>query len=127
VDGKSSAALNALSKSLYAVPTTVLGPFGDVNTVPVAVPGGKPVIVTVAPTSPTTLDANGAVTDVPVFEIVPPRSPKELAVPRLIIVLPKTGMTAAAAIVNQINLFRNSCLLGLRASGAKTVSFQKRP
>lgn len=46
-----------------------------VQTKPVAVPGGKPVTVLVAPTFPTTMD-------VPVFEIAPPRSSKELALPR---------------------------------------------
>jgi len=42
-----------------------------------------------------------------VFEIVPPRSPKELALPRFTeIVSPKAGTTAVTAITHQINLCR---------------------
>jgi hypothetical protein len=104
---KDSAALSALRKSAYAIPTVVPGAFEPKKMVPVAVPGGKPVIVSLAPTSPMTFDANGAVTDVPVFEIVPPRSPNEMAVPRFTeIGPPKAGTTTATAIANQINLCR---------------------
>jgi hypothetical protein len=55
-------------------------------------------MVVVAPTLPVT-------TDVPVFEIVPPMSPKEMAVFRLS-ELPKAGTTAAKAIADQISFRR---------------------
>src|SRR5580698_3490317 len=76
-----NAVVNALSKSEYAAATTE----PPEKTEPVSVPvGSKPVTVPRAPTSPVTAD-------VPVFEIVPPSSPKELAVPKLM-VLPKAGI-----------------------------------
>jgi hypothetical protein len=81
-----SAVLNApaVKMALYAAVTAASfplvqgAPLVGVQTKPVAVPGGKPVIVDVAPTLPVT-------TEVPVFDIPPepPMSPKELAVPRL--------------------------------------------
>jgi hypothetical protein len=59
---------------------------------PVSVPGGKPVIVLVAPTLPTT-------TEVPVSETLPPRSPKEVAAAGISKIgttgLPKAGIMAA--------------------------------
>jgi hypothetical protein len=85
---KPSAVLNAppgLKMALYAVVTAVSfplvqgAPLVGVQTKPVAVPAEvlKPVIVDVAPTLPVT-------TEVPVFDIEPPMSPKELAGPRSI-------------------------------------------
>ena len=79
--------MNASTKSLYAAVAVGLP---GANTVPVAVPGGKPVIVVVAPTLPLT-------TEVPVLEIVPPISPKEEALPRLIGAA-KAGTATATAI-----------------------------
>ena len=67
-----------LKMALYAVVTSESFPpvqgaiLVGVQAKPVSVPGGKPVIVLVAPTLPMT-------TEVPVLEILPPRSPKELA------------------------------------------------
>jgi hypothetical protein len=66
-----------------------------VQTNPIAVPGGKPVTVLVAPTLPMT-------TEVPVFETLPPKSPKELAGDGIDKIGPPTaGITAAAAATNQ--------------------------
>src|ERR1700687_1154278 len=105
VDGKSRAALNAFTKWVYAF--VEAGSPGAIPLPPTVVPVGlKPVIVpepSLTPTLPVT-------TEVPVFEIVPPRSPKELAVPRFTTGVPKAGTTAAIAITNnltnQINLCR---------------------
>jgi len=79
VDVKPSAVLNAPlgpKTALYAAVTAVVSPpvHDGGQTKPVAVPGGKPVFVPVAPTSPVT-------TEVPVFDIVPPRNPKLTADP----------------------------------------------
>jgi hypothetical protein len=89
---------------LYAVVTSESFPdvqgeeLVGVQTKPVAVPGGKPVTVLVAPTLPVT-------TEVPVFETLPPNSPKELAGDGIEnkIGLPKAGTTAAVAVTNQRN------------------------
>jgi hypothetical protein len=86
VDVKPSAMLNAppgLKMSPYAAVTAVSCPavqgaaLVGVQMKPVAVPfdAPKPVIVLVAPTLP-------VIAEVPVFETLPPRSPKVLAVPR---------------------------------------------
>jgi len=79
VDVKPSAVLNAPlvpKTALYAAVTAVVSPAAHDGgqTKPVAVPGGNPVFVIVAPTLPVT-------TEVPVFDTVPPRSPKLLADP----------------------------------------------
>jgi len=102
VDGKSKAALNAFTKSVYALLDAVLP--GAKTLPPTVVPVGlKPVIVpdaSLTPTLPMT-------TEVPVFEIVPPRSPKELAEARFTIGVPEAGTRAAAtAITSQIRLCR---------------------
>jgi hypothetical protein len=98
VDDKSRAALNAFTKSVYAMLEDVVP--GAITLPPTVVPGGKPVIVPETEPTPTL----PMTTDVPVFEIVPPRSGKEVAVPRLTeIGPPKAGTTAATAITNQIN------------------------
>jgi len=65
----------------------------DEQAKPDAVPGGKPVIVLVAPTFPTTVE-------LPVSETLPPRSPKELAaagMSKIGIGLPKAGWIAATS------------------------------
>jgi hypothetical protein len=108
VEARPSPVLNAPltpKMALYAVVTAESFPnvqgaaLVGVQTKPLAVPGGKPVAVLVAPTLPTT-------TEVPVFEILPPRSPNELAEGgtenRL---LPKAGNPTAIA-VNPNNILR---------------------
>jgi hypothetical protein len=98
VDERPYAVLNApplLKMASYAVVTAESSPdvqgaaLVGVQKNPVAVPvGEKPVIVLVAPTLPTT-------TEVPVFETLPPRSPKELAAAGISkIGAPKAGITA---------------------------------
>lgn len=98
VDERPDATLNApplLKMASYAVVTAESSPdvqgaaLVGVQKKPVAVPvGEKPVIVLVAPTFPLT-------SEVPVFETLPPRSPKELAVAGISkIGLPKAGMAA---------------------------------
>src|ERR1035441_7604829 len=91
----------AVTKSVYACPTVVPGACGAVYTVrPTAVPGGKPVIVIVAPTLPVT-------TEVPVFEIVPPSSPKEKALARFgASTPPKTGIASTKTCSVQTNQIR---------------------
>jgi hypothetical protein len=121
VDVKPSAALYAplVKMALYAVVTAVSfplvqgAPLVGVQTKPVAVPfdAPKPEMVFMAPTLPVTAE-------VPVFETVPPRNPKELAVARLS-ELPKAGTTAATAITNQVNLCRIFPPVALRASVAQ--------
>jgi hypothetical protein len=67
---------------------------------PVAVPGVKPVIVLVAPTLPVT-------TEVPVFETLPPKSPKELEGEGMDKSgLPKAGAIPTAPTTNKNNLNR---------------------
>src|SRR6202521_1827426 len=117
VDPKSVAALNALTKSVYALLEAVLP--GAMTLPPTVVPVGlKPVIVP-EPSTPTL----PVTTEVPVFEIVPPRSPKELAVFRFTMGVPKAGTTAATAITNnltnQINLCRIFTSFALRVSAVK--------
>jgi hypothetical protein len=82
---------------------------------PTVVPVGlKPVIVppTLTPTLPVT-------TDVPVFEIVPPRSPKELAVLRFTIGVAKAGAPAANATTNRSDLLRKFTPFAIGVSAAK--------
>jgi hypothetical protein len=78
---------------------------GAITLPPTVVPAEelKPVIVPDAFMTPTF----PVMTEVPVFEIVPPRSVKELAVLKSTkIGAPKAGTTAATVIATQINPFR---------------------
>src|SRR6266478_9480750 len=92
---------------------------GAKTTPPTVVPVGlKPVMVpdaSLTPTLPIT-------TEVPVFEMVPPRRPHELAVPRFTIGVPKTGTPAATPVTNQINL----CRKGLRSAYGTTKPCNKK-
>src|ERR1039457_6131422 len=114
VDAKPNAVLNALTKSVYALLAAALP--GASTLPPTVVPVGlKPEIVpdaSLTPTLPVTKE-------VPVFELLPPRSPKELAVFRFWMGFPKAGAAAATAIASQINLCRGFPPFALWVSAAK--------
>jgi hypothetical protein len=101
VDVKSRAALNAFTKSMYALVEDVVP--GATTLPPTVVPAEelKPVIVP----DPLITPILPVMTEVPVFEIVPPSIVKSIALLRSTrIGAPKAGTTAARVTTTQFNL-----------------------